>query len=193
MTDGEHFAEQRLNDIYKYGLSPIYRSNVDGVYSIYHSGVSGGNKYYVPTTNNWRATPWTNSSNTGTATQLTWPQVWSALNMQYVACYFYSIPVGSGSCASNNVSYQNLLATFRSTTDTGTMDNQLQSVCNLAKAQNVIVYGIAFEASANGQTQIRNCSTDADTGSHYFDATGLQITTAFSAIANNISQLRLTQ
>ena len=74
-----------------------------------------------------------------------------------------------------------------------TMDTQLQQVCTLAKANGVVVYGIAFEAPANGQTQIRNCSTDGTTGSHYFNATGLQISTAFSAIASNISQLRLTQ
>ena len=73
------------------------------------------------------------------------------------------------------------------------MDTQLQQVCTLAKANGVVVYGIAFEAPANGQTQIRNCSTDGTTGSHYFNATGLQISTAFSAIASNISQLRLTQ
>ena len=69
----------------------------------------------------------------------------------------------------------------------------MQSICTLAKAQNVIIYGIAFEATTIGQTQIRNCSTDGENGSHYFNAQGLQISTAFSAIANNISQLRLTQ
>jgi hypothetical protein len=54
----------------------------------------------------------------------------------------------------------------------------------------VIVYGIAFEAPANGQTQIAACASGA---ANYFDANGIQISTAFAAIANNISQLRLTQ
>ena len=70
------------------------------------------------------------------------------------------------------------------------MDSQLQSICSLAKTNGVIVYGIAFEAPTNGQAQIRACSTST---AHYFNAAGLQISTAFNAIASNISQLRLTQ
>jgi hypothetical protein len=66
----------------------------------------------------------------------------------------------------------------------------LQQSCTLAKNNGVIVYGIAFEAPANGQTQISGCATSP---SHYFNATGLQIQSAFRAIASNISQLRLTQ
>jgi hypothetical protein len=54
----------------------------------------------------------------------------------------------------------------------------------------VIVYGIAFEAPTNGQAAISNCATSP---AHYFNASGLQISTAFRSIASNISQLRLTQ
>jgi len=70
------------------------------------------------------------------------------------------------------------------------MDTQLQSICSLAKDKSVIVYGIAFEAPSNGQTQIRACATS---DAHYYNASGLQIQTAFRSIASNISQLRLTQ
>jgi hypothetical protein len=70
------------------------------------------------------------------------------------------------------------------------MDGQLQAACTAAKDDNVIIYGIAFEAPTNGQAQIRACSTSA---AHYFVANGSEISTAFTAIANNISQLRLTQ
>jgi hypothetical protein len=54
----------------------------------------------------------------------------------------------------------------------------------------VIVYGIAFEAPTNGQTQIRNCSSSI---SHYYAPIGGEIGTAFDSIAAQISQLRLTQ
>ena len=70
------------------------------------------------------------------------------------------------------------------------MDSQLQAICALAKDEDVIVYGIAFEAPAGGQTQISRCATSS---SHYFQASGLQINTVFRSIASNISQLRLTQ
>ncbi|MEO8241686.1 MAG: pilus assembly protein TadG-related protein [bacterium] len=193
MTDGEHFAEERVNDPYKSGLSPIWKGN-DGNYSIYHSTVSGSNKYYVQHKGTWQSTPWKNSNNNGAAAvQQTWPQVWDAMKLSYVAYYYYGVPLGGSSSSSRNSIYKSMMNDMKSLSRTSDMDDQLQSVCSQAKAQNVIVYGIAFQAPTNGQTQIRNCSTDGENGSHYFNAQGLQISTAFAAIANNISQLRLTQ
>jgi hypothetical protein len=74
----------------------------------------------------------------------------------------------------------------------GTMDTMLQQSCTLTKAQGTVVYGIAFEAPTNGQTQISNCSSSPKSN-HYFNATGLNISAVFQTIASNISQLRLTQ
>ena len=72
------------------------------------------------------------------------------------------------------------------------MDASLQDSCNLARQNGVIVYGIAFEAPANGQQQISACSTTA--GGHYFNATDeAKIQTAFRTISSNLTQLRLTQ
>lgn len=189
MTDGEHFAEERVNAAYKSGLSDIYKSNNDGNYSIYHASLTTTNKYWVPHLGTFRSAPWSNSTNTGTYTQQSWPQVWSAMRLSYVAWQFYARGLGSTSQA-RNIEYANRMAAFRSKTLTTSMDSQLQQICGLAKGQGVIVYGIAFEAPALGQTQIRNCSTST---AHYFNASGLQIRTAFRAIASNISQLRLTQ
>lgn len=209
MTDGEHWAEERAQDSKKFGFSPVFLNVPDGRYSIFHdskvnssspTNICNSRPYWVPHLSTWHSRPWNGTAPSGsacyvvgaatTATQQLWTQVWSAKNMQWAVCNWFAIPLGT-SCSST--AYADLLATFRTQTATTAMDTQLQSICTLAKAQNVIIYGIAFEASTNGQTQIRNCSTDGDTGSHYFNATGLQISTAFSAIANNISQLRLTQ
>lgn len=190
MTDGEHFAEERVNSAgtiagisynFKTGLSPIYKSNADGKYSVFHASKTT-NQYYVPSAGTWQSVPWTNSTNSGTATQQTWPQVWAALRLQYVAQYFFATPLG--------LSASTVINTMRTQTATTAMDTQLQTACTSAKANGVIVYGIAFEAPTNGQKQIRDCSNSA---AHYFDAQGIQISTAFAAIANNISQLRLTQ
>ena len=111
------------------------------------------------------------------------------MRLSYVAWQFYARALGSTSSA-RSTEYANRMIAFRTQTATTSMDSQLQQICGLAKGQGVIVYGIAFEAPTNGQTQIRNCSTSA---AHYFNASGLQIRTAFRAIASNISQLRLTQ
>ena len=109
-----------------------------------------------------------------------------------VACSYYASPLGLGACSGPNANWNAQLNAMRSRTPTTTMDSQLQQICTAAKAQREIIYRIAFEAPAIGQTQIRTCSTNGKTASHCFNATGLQISTAFSAIANNISQLSLT-
>jgi hypothetical protein len=71
-------------------------------------------------------------------------------------------------------------------------DTRLDQLCELVKAQGVLVYGIAFEAPTRGQNVIRGCASQPSS-TYYFDARGLSIRTAFRLIASNISQLRLTQ
>ena len=201
MTDGEHVSHELINPAYKSGPSPIYKSIGDGNYSIRHiagrPAIAGTNEYWVPhlgTSTNaalgWQATPWNSGAG---SVQMDWKAVWPALRTSFVEWHLYARALGTTSATRTSV-YNSTAAAIESYNGSvTTMDNQLQQVCTLAKANGVVVYGIAFEAPANGQTQIRNCSTDGTTGSHYFNATGLQISTAFSAIANNISQLRLTQ
>ncbi|RUS60900.1 hypothetical protein EGN72_06890 [Pseudorhodobacter sp. E13] len=181
MTDGEHFAAEELNDAYRTGNSPIYRSKGDGRVSIYHNRSGTNYDYYRPDNNSWNLAPYSNTS--AGYERLTWPDVWASYRMKWVAWQLYARPLGSSQ-------YNTMMNAFRSQTPTNEMDNRLQDVCNLAKNKGVIVYGIAFEAPYDGQTQIRNCATST---SHYFDVSGVDISTAFRSIANNISQLKLTQ
>ena len=197
MTDGEHFREERVNPGYKSGPSPISRSSNDGYYSIQHVGVAGANKYYVPHLNTWQALPWTNSTNNGTSVVQTWQQVWANMRLSFVAWQFYARalgnygrPIGDNNWTAMNSNYDLAMIAFRSRTPIADMDSQLQTICSLAKDKSVIVYGIAFEAPINGQVQIRACATS---DAHYYNASGIQIQTAFRSIASNISQLRLTQ
>lgn len=206
MTDGEHFAEERINTgpstNYKTGNSPIYKAP-NGNYSIrFTSGrptAAGTKEYWVPhlctssnckagtnTAEAWSATAYTNNSTA--ATVQTWPQVWASMRTSYVAWQFYARALGNNTTRATV--YTNMMEAMRSQTATTSMDNQLQSMCTAAKNKAVTIYGIAFEAPSNGQTQIASC---ASSPAHYFNATGLQIKTAFRAIASNISQLRLTQ
>ncbi len=212
MTDGEHFAEDRVNTSgtisgvttnFKTGISPIWLAN-DGRWSIFHatkvvstnaSTICASRPFWVPHLSAWHSRPWNGTVPLSTdcyepvpsvayvlSAVQTWPQVWASLRVQYVAQYLYASALGGSA-----TTYLNAMRTQTAIT---TMDSQLQNECTLAKNQKVIVYGIAFEAPTNGQTQILGCSTSA---AHYFDANGIQISTAFAAIANNISQLRLTQ
>ncbi len=71
-----------------------------------------------------------------------------------------------------------------------TKDTRTKAVCDAAKAQGIVVYTIAFEATSGGKTVLKDC---ASSDSHYFDVDGLDIVDAFSSIASSIRKLRLTQ
>lgn len=181
MTDGEHVAHDRINDAYKTGPSPIYRSSGDGMYSIYHAA-QAGNKFYVPHLGAWRATAWTN--NATPAVQQDWKDIWARLKLSYVAWQFYGRPYGS-------TAYNTAINSMKSVyAPVSTMNSQLQTTCAQAKDKGVIVYGIAFEAPLNGQNQISQCASSSQ---HYFAANGSEIGTAFDTIAANLTMLKLTQ
>lgn len=201
MTDGDHFAEERMNDAYKTGTSTIYKSTGDSNYSIFHTSKSGTSKYWVPHRNSgageWRAAAW--NSGSGVSAALPWVQVWSELRVKYVAWQLYARALGTDSTTRTST-YNTWVSTFRSLTPTTAMDNQLQQICANAKANpNLIIYGIAFDAPTHGQQQIRMCTTGYDPAqpakpsAYYFASTPANIKDAFRTIATNISQLRLTQ
>jgi Flp pilus assembly protein TadG len=209
MTDGENFPELRINDGYRSGLSNIFRSS-DGVMSIrFQPGPgftlppqAGTDQYFVPslcsasTTTPTATVPTTtcdawrpSAHGVGPYTQLTWPQVFENRRLAYVAWQFYGRALGTDD-ASRRQAYANAMTAMRTQTPGLKMDEQLQQVCSHARTQNVVVYGIAFEAPANGKTQIQKCATSQ---THYYEASTLNVATAFKSIATRISQLRLTQ
>jgi hypothetical protein len=210
MTDGEHFAEERIKPLFKSGYSIIFRTTSDNNYSVFHSSkvvttssttICNSRPYWVPHLGAWHSRPWNgtvpptnncyvqNAAIPSGVTNLTWPQVWANMRVSYVAWQFYARALGTSSSTRTTV-YNTQMNAMRTQTLTSDMDNQLQTICTSIKNQGVTVYGIAFEAPTNGQTQIAGCASSA---AHYFNASGLQIKTAFRAIASNISQLRLTQ
>lgn len=207
MTDGEHVAIPVMRDPFKTGISPIYRSNVDNNFSIFHNRANTNLDFWVPhlcpTTDNcaagWRAAPWTNAANTNTARQLDWSEVWQAVRVTWVAQQLYARSRFDGRPRATIYTAQ--MDLFRSVTyvDGGTMDARLQTSCAAAKAAGIEVYGIAFGAGANGEAQIRGCAsargsdpTDK-TGYYFAPQTSAQLTTAFRDIGSRLTKLRLTQ
>jgi hypothetical protein len=67
-------------------------------------------------------------------------------------------------------------------------DAQLLATCNAAKAEGITIYTIGFETSASSAATMRSC---ASSPAHHFDANGLNLSDAFSAIAREIAKLRL--
>lgn len=209
MTDGSHFAEERMNAGFRTGASVIWRATTDFNYSILHvsrinnaTGTTRCNSrpYWVPHLGVWHSRAWNGTAPASTAcydptvpqpnvAQLTWQQVWANQRLSWVAWQFYARALGTDN-ATRTAQYNAAVAMMRTQTPTATMDSQLQSICTQAKAQEVVVYGIAFEAPTAGRQQIEGC---ASSSAHYFDAQGLEIATAFRTIASNLTMLKLTQ
>jgi hypothetical protein len=124
------------------------------------------------------------------ATQQTWPQVWAATRMHWVAWQLYARALG-GTTSTTRLAYHDAqMNLFRTLTPVTDMDAQLANLCGLAQDEGVVIFGIAFEAPTAGQAAISSC---ASSPAHYFNAQGLQIQTAFRAIAAQINMLRLIQ
>ena len=209
MTDGDHVATPVIRDPYKTGISPIYRSGVDNNYSIFHNRAGTNLDYWVPhlcptstgdvCAAGWRAQPWSNSTNNGTFRQLDWSEVWQAVRVTWVAQQLYARSRYNGQ--TTGTIYTNQMNLFRNTVYVaeGTMDARLQTSCASAKASGIEVYGIAFGAGTDGETQIRGCasakgSDPSDKTGYYFEPqTSAELATVFRDIASQISKLRLTQ
>lgn len=219
MTDGDHVSHWRVTDAFKTGPSPVYRGS-DGNYSIRHTTgrptCAGSNEYWVPhrwTSSGtqpcggaWQATAWKPTTGGASVTQLNWETVWASQRVTWVAWQLYARALGTTSTDRTN-KYNALIGT--STNPNGTMrseygsdtqlDTWMSQTCGKAKEKGVVIYGIAFEAPAQGQAAIADCTTRAvgqdpvDSGYYFNAANAAAITSAFSAIASNISQLRLTQ
>ncbi len=119
----------------------------------------------------------TNNPNNGSA--LSWEMAWGLITQQR-----YSRLIDDYT-AWNDYSNQGRI--------TGSMKNtRMQSACTAAKNKNVVIYTIGFQVPENGtaETVLRNC---AQSPSNYFPANTVNISSAFSAIASNVQNLRLTQ
>ncbi len=74
--------------------------------------------------------------------------------------------------------------------DAATGDTLLSSVCTAAKRQGILIWSIGFEVSDHGANVMESC---ASSPAHFFRVEGVEISEAFSTIAQTLNQLRLTQ
>ena len=201
MTDGDHFAEERLNDNFKAGVTgangthQIFKSPYDGNYSIRFPHRQTGGFGQQPVLGAAPQRMAVASLDQYLKHRRLLAATRSTLNSCGVkcACNGWSgsfTPALLEPTTANARPSITLDDVIREQTPTNHMDSQLQQQCARARENGITVYGIAFEAPSAGQAQISQCATSS---AHYFNAAGLQISTAFRAIASNISHLRLTQ
>lgn len=69
-------------------------------------------------------------------------------------------------------------------------DALTDSICTAAKDAGIVIWGVGFEVDDHGADVLEDC---ASSPSHFFRVEGIEISEAFTAIASQINQLRLTQ
>lgn len=69
-------------------------------------------------------------------------------------------------------------------------DAMLATICTAAKDAGIIVYTVGFEVNDHAANVMENCASSEN---HFFRVEGVEISSAFAAIARDITQLKLTQ
>ncbi|MFU1476271.1 hypothetical protein ACM25N_00585 [Roseovarius sp. C7] len=141
------------------------------------------NRYYNTEEGEWLSTSdWNdlqNSTEFVGMSRLTWEQAWGFITPDY-----YGDVTGDYSAFYDYAYYDRLEGSDK--------DTRMKSSCTATKTQGVVVFSIGFEIDKGGTAEqvLKNCASSEN---HYFRAEGLSISDAFSAIASNVVNLRLTQ
>ncbi|MGC1487887.1 MAG: VWA domain-containing protein, partial [Albidovulum sp.] len=185
MTDGVNTTEYKLDSDYDHGDSQIWKtSSYSGLdqYSFYDPNRTSSSKYYSMRTDSWRTAPYGSNPQ-----RMTWPEVWEAMSLRYVADYIIYPIYGSTERNRWRAGYS---SSKTSSYVSSQKNSQTLAACSAAKAhKNVKIFTIGFEAPSAARTLLKSC---ASSQAHYYDAAGVDITTAFSSIASSINKLRLT-
>lgn len=204
MTDGQNTTEYRVDDTLR-GMSNIYREDNGEiwVHATEHrwDGDDGDSNHYERWFNSkrerwgwgnfWRFTwHFGDSWNLGyddiprEFTRLSWSEVFDFTSLYYNAWYYqYARQWNANDFWSHrDWAYENI--------DGWEKDNRMRAICTAAQDQGIIIYAVGFEVSDHAATVMSDC---ASSPSHFFRVAGEDLTNAFTAIARNITDLRLTK
>lgn len=198
MTDGENTTQYDLKDHHKYGMSDVWiddRGNSDpgddrfSVLVVDNTG-SDNDVYFRQRYENsylsyrYRSTPDGGSD----ARRMTNAELFARFGTRAVGRKMYQRPYYDGYVSYND--YHDIYYAYEATVGADPADARLDSICDAAKAQGIVVFAIGFEAPQRGLDAMSNC---ASSPAHFFDVEGADLEETFAAIANTITQLRLTQ
>jgi len=179
MTDGKNTSQYYITEDYRAGNTNIWWNEEQERYSIYDPD---RDEYYWRHNGEWEDHPY-GDDESGEATRLTFPELWAFTGIRWNWKYNYKPWMGD---AANNEWYYDVRNSF----GTSTKNTRTKSICDAAKAQEIIVFTIGFEAPSSGEAVLSDC---ASSPAHFFDVDGLEINDAFASIASSIRKLRLTQ
>ncbi|MEM6693356.1 MAG: pilus assembly protein TadG-related protein [Pseudomonadota bacterium] len=201
MSDGQNTEHWEMKDPYRTGDSfvYVYYDNNDRPYFSIWDGNgepnpnvqfdSDGdpiNNWYLANdysndgvSDGWRSTPFGG----GNATRMTWTQLWAELPVR-----FFTDRYLKDAKFSNNT--RNKIKNARKKFNRNAKDSNTRKICTAAKDNGILIYAIGFEAPSSAEKLLKECSNSA---AHFFDVDGVEISTAFNAIAADIARLRLLQ
>ncbi|AJE48031.1 TadE/TadG family type IV pilus assembly protein [Celeribacter indicus] len=201
MTDGEHDTHYFIKDKYRRGNTDAFVSP-EGVTSFktdnykitekvctksrcrkesdYETRTRYETRYYIPSTGKFQTTPAGGNNAT--------PMEWADIFARYTTPRHEDIRIRADNNGEKPRSSS--YAKVYDTSAASTKDRYLEDLCTRAKDAGIIIYSIGFETTRNAKTLLKSCAT---TYSHYYDVEGIEISEAFSAIAAEVTELRLTQ
>ena len=196
MSDGANTTQWYKKDDFAGGLSPMYRrwNNKQGIwrYSWFDYRRDDGDAdpydekaYYDLENETWKKKPIGGDK----ATQLTWQEVWELYRVKYFREKILKKIYTTSSWSDGWGPWWNTYYSIgRSTKDPRTSD-----ICAAARDKGIRVYTIGFETGDTDSAANVALADCAGSPANFFQADGLEISEAFSAIATRINQLRLTQ
>lgn len=198
MTDGENTTQYDLKPQHKYGYSDVWideRGNSDpsddrfSLRVVDNTGSDNDTYFWqryegYSSSYRYRGTPDGDSN----ARRMTNAELFARFGTRAVGSKMYQRPYYDGYVSYGT--YSDIYYAYEATVGADPADNRLESICDAAKAQGVVVFAIGFEAPQRGLDAMRNC---ASSPAHFFDVNGADLEETFASIANTITQLRLTQ
>jgi len=179
MTDGINTKQYRQRSAYRTGDSNIWKHPTEDEYAVYMEDEA---EFFFDNRDDddeWQtAVP-------GDWVNLSWPQVWSQMTLSWRAYYLHYAQDWD---ADDFWDAYNAPSYFRYQS---TKNTYLDEICTEAKKDDkMVIFTIGFEVTDTSAAIMESC---ASTENHFYRVEGLDIETAFSSIANQINQLKLTQ
>ncbi|MGR3541458.1 MAG: pilus assembly protein TadG-related protein [Hasllibacter sp.] len=206
MNTSEHYAidayrsaqDERVSDVFE---GWRYNNGWYNVYSSYFRRPSDDEIFYYwhrsdvwqngdePHPENWFGADgnyWTGSSSQYNPKELSWPDLWHTMSAR---AYFYDIEDEVQDALNNNAYASARMANGIRSHNRAEKDARLSDICAQGRTAGVTIYTIAFEAPQQGIDALEDCAGNID--AHSFDVDGLEMHSAFQAIAQQLNALRL--
>ncbi|MBV7410192.1 TadE/TadG family type IV pilus assembly protein [Maritimibacter sp. DP1N21-5] len=201
MTDGDNREQDHLNQGFFAGPSPVWKAYSDNRISIYDAE---NDRYWWPHRSEWADHAW----GTGTYEDCVTTSSWSWSQWRYI--YTTTCTTRNEGTGAAEIDFPTLWRTYTiawwnqwsflpraaGEFDHDEKNANLAAICTAAKTAGITVFTIGFEVEGDLDDHITDDPMDvmqqcATYPSYYWNANGLNISSAFAAIAREISKLRL--